>query len=93
MSIGAELAWATVAVGVLLSLGGLWATLYFRKIDQTLEGNWVVKALLRTCRTITIVAIWLTFARAWTLVNGSNVWLVVISGLMIIWLLTLPILL
>ncbi len=91
--IGTDLAWVTVAIGVLLSFGGLLSTLYFMRLDRALTGNWVMHGRANGVRTITIVAIWLTFARASTLVYGTNVWLSIISGLMIIWLLSLPILL
>jgi hypothetical protein len=87
------LAWLTIVLGLALSVGGLAATRYFRRQVTLMGGNWILMAFYRTTATITAVAMWLTLARAIVLATGPQVWITVISGLAVCWLLVIPLLL
>jgi len=90
MSLTDILSWATVAVGLLLSIKGVQATLYFRHRLKLLEGNWVMLVTFRTVLTITIGCLVLTLARIYTLTFGPAPWTPVIGGIAVIWILSIP---
>jgi hypothetical protein len=87
------LAWATVFIGLVLTLSAYQAVVYFRRQIRIAGGSWVLVAFLRTTQTITAAAAWFTLARAVTLTFGPMPWISAISGLVVIWLLLIPALL
>lgn len=89
MGIGEAVAWGTVILGLLLSVIGLRATLYFGRENRIVH-SWIIQAVYRTCLTITGVSLGLTVARAVQLTIGPLPWVSVISGSLIVWLLIVP---
>ena len=87
------LGWGTVALGVILTVAAVRATLYFKRHHDQLEGSrgeWVHAIVYRTVVTITIGCLVLTLARVYTLLFGSAIWTPVIGGVAVTWILSIP---
>ena len=82
--------WVTIAIGAVLTVLALRSTLYFWRQERNLGGSWLVQLLFRSSLTITVVAAWFTFARIYTVFQGRQGWISIISGIALIWLLLLP---
>lgn len=83
-------AWGTVALGLVLSYLSIRSLFYFRRQQQLAGGSWLLGVFIRSTLTITAACIWLTLARAVTLVWGRQDWVSIISGLFVVLLLLLP---
>jgi len=86
--------WTLVGIGAVISYWCVRSTLYFRhQLTLGLAGNWILRAFYTTSATISGACIWFTVARAITLAFGVQWWTALISGIAVIWLLSIPILL
>ena len=86
------LPWISVLLGLVLSATGLYSTFYFGRESRELKGNWVLQVVYRTVATITAAGMVLTFTSAYALAFGPAPWTRIVNGLMVIWLLLIPIL-
>jgi hypothetical protein len=84
------ISWATILLGLVLTVLAARAVFYFGRQIRIAGGSWILVAFQRTALTVTVACAWFTLARAIALSFGPQPLVSLVSGLVIVWLLLLP---
>jgi hypothetical protein len=80
-----------ISFGLLLAGVSLRAMRYFRRQQQLMGSNWVLKTFERSCQTTAVISAWFTTARVIFMIVGPGVWWAsLLSGMAFVWLLIIP---